>query len=124
MRSEIAYFFDSYAILEVAQGGENYRKYANALVLTTKLNLFEVAHSLSKKGALKEAEFLLDEYYDAVLDFNKTVIKEAVLFKLEHKKKNLSLVDCIGYVLAKYLQIKFLTGDEGFRNLENVEFVK
>ncbi|MBI2143262.1 type II toxin-antitoxin system VapC family toxin, partial [Candidatus Woesearchaeota archaeon] len=45
-------------------------------------------------------------------------------FRLKYKKENLSYADCIGYALAEMMRIKFLTGDEKFRNKENVEFVK
>ena len=34
------------------------------------------------------------------------------------------MTDCIGYILAKNIGIKFLTGDKEFENLDNVEFVK
>ncbi len=34
------------------------------------------------------------------------------------------MTDCIGYIFAKQLGIKFLTGDKEFENLDNVEFVK
>ena len=34
------------------------------------------------------------------------------------------MADCIGYILAKRLSIKFLTGDKEFEKLDDVEFVK
>ena len=37
---------------------------------------------------------------------------------------NLSYVDYIGYILAKQRNVKFLTGDKEFENMDNVEFVK
>ena len=43
---------------------------------------------------------------------------------MKSKNKQLSIPDAIGYIIAKKLNIKFLTGDERFRNFENVEFVK
>ena len=36
----------------------------------------------------------------------------------------MSYTDVVGYTLSRSLGFKFLTGDEAFRNLENVEFVK
>ena len=41
-----------------------------------------------------------------------------------HRKQDLSMTDCVGYVVAKRLGVKFLTGDKEFRNFQNVEFVK
>ena len=34
------------------------------------------------------------------------------------------MTDCIGYIIAKRLGMKFLTGDKEFEGFENVEFVK
>ena len=51
-------------------------------------------------------------------------LKEAIRFRKEKKKKNMSYTDCIGYVYAKKHGMKFLTGDKEFAHLENVEFVK
>jgi len=51
---------------------------------------------------------------------------EASALRIELKKqgKNLSLIDALGYVLAKRLGIPFLTGDRDFENLDRVEYVK
>ena len=72
----------------------------------------------------KEAEQFLAEYYQFVIDFSQDDIKEAAQLKLEYKKRDLSMTDCIGYVLADRLGIKFLTGDKEFKDFENVEFIK
>ena len=40
------------------------------------------------------------------------------------KGSSYSHVDCIGYILARKFNVKFLTGDREFKGLENVEFVK
>ena len=41
----------------------------------------------------------------------------------EYKKFDLSYADCLGYVISKKLNIRFLTGDKQFKDLPNVEFV-
>ena len=45
-------------------------------------------------------------------------------FRAESKSRDLSYVDCIGYVIAMRNNIRFLTGDRQFRNLPNVTFVR
>ena len=52
------------------------------------------------------------------------MIKEANEFRLKNYRRDLSYVDCIGYILARKLNAKFLTGDKQFENFEGVEFVK
>lgn len=117
------FFFDSYAIIEIVLGNENYKKYTDSIILTTRLNLFEVFYALLKDVGEKEAGFCLDRYYEFIIGFGKEVIKKAARFRLQHKKRNLSMTDCIGYILAKEWNVKFLTGDKEFENMENVEFV-
>ena len=117
-------FFDSYAILEIIESNENYTKFLNTIVVTTKLNLFEVYHSLLKNSGESKANEFIDSYNYVIADFDEEIIKEAAQLKLKYKKSFLSMVDGIGYVFAKKYSIKFLTGDKEFENMENVEFVK
>ncbi len=119
------YFFDSYAFYEIINGNPAYRGFIeNIGILTTKLNLMELYYGL----LLKYNKNTANKYYDGLVKYcvelNDETIKHACLFKLINKKKSLSYVDCIGYIIAKQRNIKFLTGDKQFENLENVEFVK
>jgi len=118
------YFFDSYAIIEIISGNENYKKYTNSIILTTRLNLFEVFYVLLRDFGEKKANLFLDEYYEFIVTFGKETIKKAAEFRLQHKKRDLSMTDCIGYILAKEWSIKFLTGDKEFKDMDNVEFIK
>ena len=69
-----------------------------------------------------------EKYYNYlvkfVVDFDDETIKEAMKFRAENKSRNLSYIDCIGYIIAIRNNIKFLTGDEQFKNFPNVEFAK
>jgi len=123
MTRENRFFFDSYAIIELLKGNPNYKSYINTEMVTTKLNLFEVSYFLLRDFGEKKASEFLRKYSNSIVDFNVEVIIEAAKFKLR-SRAGLSMVDCIGYVLAKFLGIKFLTGDDEFKNLDNVEFVK
>ena len=118
------YFFDSYAIIELIQGKESYKKYAEAVVVTTKLNLFEVYQTIFQTVSEDQADDFLEKYYSLAVDYDKLIIKEAAVMRLKYKKRNISLVDCIGYCLARKLGIPFLTGDKEFEQFENVEFAK
>ena len=118
------YFFDTYAIVEIIRGNENYKAYIKKNAILTQLNIFELFYGLIKDFDVEFANKIIDKYYISVVGYGKGIIKEAVLFKLENKKKNLSMTDCVGYVMAKKMNIKFLTGDKEFKDLENVEFIK
>lgn len=120
-----AFFFDTYALVEVLYGNENYRPYLGAEVVTTKLNLMEMHYHLLKEHGEETA----DRYYDMnlryVVDINDNDVKNGMRYKIEQRKKcNISYVDAVGYVIAKRMGIKFLTGDHAFEGIPNVEYVK
>ena len=124
MRELKSYFFDSYAFYEVINGNINYAKYSKVAIITTKLNLMELHYGLILLHGKKEA----DKYYDSFVQFSVEVsddiIKLANEFRAIHKNKKLSYIDCLGYIIAKTMNIPFLTGYRQFQDMENVEFVK
>src|SRR3989344_4553933 len=121
---EESFFFDSYAFFEILGGNKNYDKYKEAEIVTTKLNLFELYIGILREKGESEAKEILDLYYPFAIEFDKEVIEEAAKLKNKLNKRNISMTDCIGYMAAKKLGIKFLTGDKEFENLDNVDFVK
>ena len=125
MTEEINFFYDTYALIEIAKGNENYNKYVkNRGIATTKLNLMELFYRLYILHGMEIAEFYYQKYLPFVVEISDSLIKKAAIFRAENKKKDLSYVDCIGYVLALEHKIKFLTGDIQFKDTDSVEFVK
>ena len=119
------YFFDTYAFYEVINGNKNYKQYEEGVsIITTKLNLMELHYGLIHLYGRETADFYYDKLLELVIEISDDIIKEANCFKFKHKRKKLFYVDCIGYIMAKKYNAKFLTGDNQFENLENVEFVK
>ena len=125
MAEEITFFYDTYAILEIIKGNSNYKAYLKDVgVVITRLNLMELYYRLYILHGLETAEVYYQKYKPFVIEISDSLIKKAMIFKAENKNKDLSYVDCIGYVYAKENKIKFLTGDRQFENMDNVEFVK
>lgn len=119
------FFFDTYAFYEIINGNNNYKPYEKGIaIITTKLNLMELHYGLLISLGQSEA----DRYYELLLPFivniDDNIIKESNYFRSMNRKLKLSYVDCIGYIIARKSGVKFLTGDEGFKLLDNVEFVK
>jgi len=117
-----AYYFDTYAILEIIAGNPNYRQYTNAEILLTKLNLFELFYSILKEKGIEKAKIYLDKYKGFAVDFDTDVIENAGLLTKSNTK--LSMTDCIGYAVAAQEGVKFLTGDKEFENMPNIEFAR
>ncbi len=116
------YFFDTYALFEIINGSKNYEKFKDAVAITTIFNMTELNYGLKKKFENEFADEITDNYKDILIDVELEDIKKAM--SLRKNNKDMSAPDCIGYIIAKKLNIKFLTGDEDFRNLDNVEFIK
>ena len=121
----ISYFFDTYALIELYKGNQQYLKYRSGIkVFTNKLNLMEFAAFLIREKRDSEISEMFRDLSKYNLDYNDAVLIGAAKMKIRHKSKYLSYIDCIGYLIAAKNKIRFLTGDEKFRNMANVEFVK
>ncbi|MBI2076118.1 MAG: PIN domain-containing protein [Candidatus Aenigmarchaeota archaeon] len=107
--------------MEIIAGNPYYRKYTDAEIVLTKLNLFEIFYTFLKEN-LKKARFYLNKYRDFAIEFDAEIIESAGLLKKSNPR--LSMADCIGYITALKNGIKFLTGDGEFENMPNVEFVR
>ncbi len=121
------FYFDTYALVELEKGNPAYSKYKDAIAVTTLLNLMEFYTVLLKLADKKLAEIKFKIYLDNCVNITPSIVKDAAEFRLKFVGKTgfkISYVDAIGYLIAKNLGIRFLTGDNAFKNLDNVEFVK
>ncbi|MFH1408423.1 MAG: PIN domain-containing protein [Nanoarchaeota archaeon] len=119
-----AFFFDTHALIELVKANPYYRKYGEALILTSQHNLIEFYYSLIHDFDEKTAKAVYYHFKECVQVVSDDINFEAMEMKKKCKKRNLSYVDCIGYISAKQQNIKFLTGDKEFEHMQNVEFVK
>lgn len=119
------YFFDTFALIEMIAGNPNYlARINNVKVATTRMNLMEMYYSLMRKHDLIYVEKCYSALLGFCIDIDDETIKKACLFRHANKDKKFSYIDCIGYVIARTLNMKFLTGDNAFKGMEGVEFVK
>jgi uncharacterized protein len=123
--TEISMFLaDTYALIEILGGNANYKSYLNDILITTKFNLMELYYYFLRSYNKVVADKYLELYSKFIIPITYNSIKKGMEFKSKHKVEKLSYVDCTGYALALELGIKFLTGDEKFKNKVDVEFVK
>ncbi|MBN2459147.1 PIN domain-containing protein [Candidatus Woesearchaeota archaeon] len=119
------YFFDTYAFVEVLNGNKNYEQYGkNINAITTKMNLLELHYLALKEKGERIADAYFEFFRGMAVEISDDTIKKASLFRNSNRKKKFSYIDCIGYVMARSRGIKFLTGDNAFKGMEGVEFVK
>ena len=123
-KEAIKYFFDSYAVIEILKENSSYKRFIKESVTLTIFNLAEIYYSILNNYDRENANIVYTKYKGAVVELKDETLKEAMKFKKEYKKQRLSYADCIGYIYAKLHNMKFLTGDKEFEEMENVEFVK
>ena len=117
-----AFFFDTYALHEVVVGSVAYARVIDgARMVTTRLNLMELHYILLRQGA--DADAVYDALLPSCIDVDDAVVKQANALRLSLKRRNVSYVDCMGYVMAQRLGIPFLTGDKEFKNVTGVHWV-
>ena len=119
----VKYFFDAYAIIEIIEGNKSYENYIDSEIIINNFTFAELCYRLFK-DKVENIDFYIKKYSKHIASVNPEWIEEAMKFRLEWKDRKVSVPDCIGYIMAKKLGIKFLTGDKEFKDLDNVEFVK
>ena len=122
------YYADTYALVEILRGSPAYERYAGEELVTSEFNLLELAYALTRDYGREKAVKILriTRAFVTIVQPTDEDYAEASALRMELKKqnKNLSLIDTLGYVLAKRLKILFLTGDREFKDLDGVEYVK
>jgi predicted nucleic acid-binding protein len=124
MENGLVFFFDSYALIEIYKGNLNYEKYKKSKVITSYLHVFETYYSLIREHKEEEISDFFKSIRNFCINLEFEWIPKASKLRQVHKKRELSYADCLGYIIAQEMGIKFLTGDKEFEDLPNVEFVK
>ena len=122
--NKVKYFFDTYALFEIIGSNENYLKFSDEEIVTSILNLGELYYGLLKSHNKKIALYWFNKFKNYATPISDESIRKAMDFKFENRKKSFSFIDCAGYATAKEHGLVFLTGDNEFKGMENVEFVK
>ena len=118
------YFLDTYALIEIAEGSPNYKKYLESDAVTLKDNLAELYYFLLRKYDEKTADFFLNNFSRITVELPIPIIASAMGFRHRHIKSRFSYIDCLGYSYALENKRLFLTGDRAFEGMENVELVR
>ena len=127
----MGYLIDTYALIEFFRdGNSNFDKYfsesesnhINPMVVME--FYFSIYHDFGEAKAEFWREIILKKFYMIKIKHSNLIEAAKFRSKMYRKKIKMSYTDCILYVLAKENNLKVLTGDEHFRNLDHVEFVK
>jgi len=117
METSKTYFLDSYALIEIIKENKNFKKFEETTNFTGFANLLEVHCKIIREFNEKKADEIIDKMKSIVVNID---IKDRV----KNSKRKFSYIDCLGYSMALNRNLKFVTGDNQFKGVENVEFVK
>ena len=120
----MTYFFDSYAIIALAENEPSYDRFRETEIITSILNIGEIYQIILRKQGKEPADEWFKKINFKMLEITPEIIVDAVLFRHKNRKNDVSLPDAVGYKLSLKHNLKVLTGDRQFENLPNVEFVK
>ncbi len=120
------YVFDTYALFEILSGNVEYNQFTKEEETEVIINNFIFAEFCYGLYRAKEpnAKEYIGKYSKYISSVKPEWIDEAMQFRLKWKDRGVSITDCVSYIMAKSLGIKFLTGDKEFEGSDNVEFVK
>lgn len=120
-------FADTYALFAALDGSPRYRKpFIENQIVTTALNVTELAYGLMRRGVWDVAPHVLPPFRDMIVEPDRDVIEDAARFKHDRVAAGspVSYIDAWGYATARSLGIPFLTGDDDFKGVPGVKFVK
>jgi uncharacterized protein len=118
------FFFDTYALIEIIYDNAAYKPYLTTPMITTRMHLMELYYYVLLKQGVDAARRQYQRLLRHVVDIDDGTIALACEYRLQRKKDDLSYIDCLGYVIARQLQISLLTGDRQFKDVPGVEFVR
>ena len=121
---EMKYFLDTYAMLEIIKGNPKYSKYMPKEFYTSIFQLYELYYILLRDFDEKTAKRFYQVFSQYKIRIEEKDIFQGSELKLKLRKREVSYVDVAGYVIAKRIGARFLTGDKEFKDLENVEYTK
>jgi hypothetical protein len=122
------YFLDTYAMMEYVGGNRDYLKYFSSTtrLRTSILDLMELYFHVLRDAGERVADDTFTQFKQYIVPLTDEDVKNGMKFRLRSMSKRLdiSYTDAVGYVTSEKLGTRFLTGDEAFKHLPNVEFVK
>lgn len=121
----MTYYFDTYALIELLRRPD-FSRYAAKGLTTSRWNLAELLALDVREHGEASARRHFRRFLGACQDPTDEDLLRAAVFREEQRRKRrlLSYVDALGYVLARRLSLRFLTGDDAMEGLPNVLFVK
>ena len=118
---------DTYAWIEFFIGSEEGKRVEEMIksgnkIYTCILSLAEIVSWCLRNGENVEEKITVVKSYSDILDLNETITETGgrINFATRKTVKDFGMIDSLIYATAQTYGLKLLTGDEHFKNLEDV----
>ena len=114
---------DTYALAEIGDGNPKFIEFLSKEVTITDLTLAEYYSVLYRDSKEDKAIYWHSRLASFCRQVSRDILIKALKYRIDNKKENLSIFDCIGYIFSLENNMKFVTGDRAFKNKEGVMFI-
>lgn len=118
------YCLDTYALFEIEKNNPRYRPIAKSDFIIPSAVLAEFCVAMTKRQGKKTGTYWFRQLEQYARDIDADMWMEGLMFREEHRKEKISIVDALGYVYARKNNLPFVTGDKAFENKPGVKFIK
>ena len=115
---------DTYALAEIGDGNPKFTELLDKDFTITDLTLAEYYSVLYRDGKEDKAIYWHIKLSSFCKPVSREILIKALKYRIDHKKEDLSIFDCVGYIYALENNLKFVTGDKEFKNKEGVRFIQ
>ena len=114
---------DTYALAEIGDGNPKFVEFLNNDIVITDFALAEYYSVLYRDGKEEKAIYWHKKLAAFCQPISREILITALKYRIDHKKENLSIFDCVGYIFSLENNLKFVTGDKAFKGKEGVMFI-
>ena len=115
---------DTYALMEVSVGNQKFSELMKEEFVITDLTMAEFYVVLVNKHNKQTAEYWHRKLAAFCKPLTRQTLIQALVFREENKKQDISVFDAAGYTFAKDNNHTFVTGDKAFKGKEAVLFLQ
>ena len=115
---------DTYALAEISKGNPKFSILLNREFVIADFTMAEFYALLYKEHDEKTADYWHNKLEAYCQSVSRNILIKALKYRVDHKKENLSIFDCVGYIFSLENNLRFVTGDKAFEHKESVEFIK
>ena len=115
---------DTYALAEIGNGNPKFTDFLNKEFTITDLTLAEYYAILYREGKEDKAIYWHTRLSAFCKPVSREILIKALKYRIDNKKENLSIFDCVSYIFSLKNNFTFVTGDNAFKDRKNVLFIK